>query len=523
MNIRIARNLIIGILAICAVLIGAGTFVLNRFQGTLRHKMVESIENQFNARAEIQDLKIELVFPHIRISGHKLVMRYRGLETLPPLISIDEFSASTLFTSVLKREADISEVKLSGLQINIPPHGAKDLLEHNTQTRETETMPGKKREEDFSGQRRGDFIVRRIVADGAMLKILPKDSQKDPLEFDLYKLTVYSATGDRPLHFVSKLKNAKPPGIIDSEGEFGPWNKDDPGETPVKGQYSFQHADLSVFKGVSGTLSSQGEYSGKLDQIQVNGITDTPDFMLRTAKYKMHLVTEFHAVVDGTNGDTLLQPVKARLGEHTNFVCKGGVYKKPGTKGKTVQLDVTMEQGRMEELLTLVVPGKPALVGFIQFHSEFELPPGDDDVLDKLKLKGTFHVKRANFTSAKVQNKVEELSRKGRGMEEDESNERIVSEMDGAFFLRNGTADFSTLAFSVPGAGVNLAGNYDMNRERIDFHGNLKIEAKLSETQKGFKSILLKAVDPFFRKNGKTVLPIKVQGSPKNVNFGLDL
>lgn len=521
MNSRTARNLIIAVLLICALVIGGGFFAFDRFESTLRQRMVESIENRFNSTAEIQDLQIEMAFPRIQMRGRKLAMHYRGMKTLPPLISIDEFSASAPFLNVLKRRVDIAELKLIGLQINIPPHGAKDLVEKKTQTQQA--VPESNAIPNAHAPGHAYFLVHKIVADGTVLRIQPKNPDKDPMEFDLYQLAVYSATSDRPLRFTSKLKNAKPPGIIDSDGEFGPWNADDPGGTPVKGRYTFQHADLSVFKGISGILSSEGTYSGRLNEILVEGTTDTPDFALRTAKYKMHLATEFHAIVDGTNGDTLLQPVKARLGEHTEFICKGGVYGKPGPKGKTVQLDVTMEKGRIEELLRLVVPQEPALVGSIQFHSAFELPPGDQDVLDKLKLKGTFHVKRAKFTSADVQKKIEKLSIKGRGMQEDETDERIVSEMDGAFLLRNGRSDFSTLTFSVPGAGVSLSGNYDMNRELIDFHGQLKIEAKLSETQKGFKSILLKVVDPFFRKNGKTVVPIKVQGSPKNVNFGLDM
>ncbi len=50
------------------------------------------------------------------------------------------------------------------------------------------------------------------------------------------------------------------------------------------------------------------------------------------------------------------------------------------------------------------------------------------------------------------------------------------------------------------------------------------MEAKLSETQKGIKSILLKVVDPFFKK-GKAgaVLPIKITGTLKEPSVGLDL
>jgi hypothetical protein len=47
-------------------------------------------------------------------------------------------------------------------------------------------------------------------------------------------------------------------------------------------------------------------------------------------------------------------------------------------------------------------------------------------------------------------------------------------------------------------------------------------KAKLSQTMTGAKSFLLKAFDPFFRKNGQTELPIKITGSREHPSFGLD-
>ena len=49
------------------------------------------------------------------------------------------------------------------------------------------------------------------------------------------------------------------------------------------------------------------------------------------------------------------------------------------------------------------------------------------------------------------------------------------------------------------------------------------MQAKISQTVTGAKSILLKAVDPFFRKNGQTEVPIKITGQREHPSFGLDL
>ena len=81
---------------------------------------------------------------------------------------------------------------------------------------------------------------------------------------------------------------------------------------------------------------------------------------------------------------------------------------------------------------------------------------------------------------------------------------------------------FRRLSFEVEGAAVQLTGTYALKTEQLEFHGKLLLDAKLSETTTGFTSILLKPVDPFFRKEGQTVLPIKITGTRDKPSFGLD-
>src|SRR4029079_13803661 len=125
-------------------------------------------------------------------------------------------------------------------------------------------------------------------------------------------------------------------------------------------------------------LSSNGKFRGVLERIDVNGTTDIPDFQVRTSNHKVHLQTDFKAVVDGTSGDVLLDPVLAKFGK-TTMVCKGAIVKKKGLQGKSIVLDVQMENGRIEDVVTLAVSGEPPIVGKIQFKSKMELPPGDVD------------------------------------------------------------------------------------------------------------------------------------------------
>ncbi|MGI8746148.1 MAG: hypothetical protein ACR2NN_26920 [Bryobacteraceae bacterium] len=215
--------------------------------------------------------------------------------------------------------------------------------------------------------------------------------------------------------FDTVLMNAKPPGEIESDGTFGPWRKDDPGQTPVGGKYTFRNADLSVFHGIAGRLSSEGNYNGVLEGIAVAGNTDTPDFRVDTGDHPVDLKTEFRAVVDGTNGDTILETVDAQF-LHSAVVARGGVIDEPAPLGKRVTLDVTVEKGRVEDMLLLAVKSDPPMLrGDISFHTKFDLPPGKRLIRDKLMLDAEFGMQSARFTSKDVAGKIAALSTHAKG------------------------------------------------------------------------------------------------------------
>jgi hypothetical protein len=140
-----------------------------------------------------------------------------------------------------------------------------------------------------------------------------------------------------------------------------------------------------------------------------------------------------------------------------------------------------------------------------------------------LNLNGKFEVEQAQFTSPEATAKIETLSRKAQGQPENKDAGSSVSQLKGNFVLDNGVITFRELTFSVPGAQVALDGKYLLDREDLDFHGKLIMQAKISQTMTGMKSFLLKAVDPFFRKNGRTEVPIKITGQREHPSFGLDL
>ena len=85
---------------------------------------------------------------------------------------------------------------------------------------------------------------------------------KLPLDFEISRVALHSVGPGQPMRFEATLVNPKPIGNIQSSGYFGPFQQENPGETPVRGSYSFTHADLATFKGIGGILSSTRKIAG---------------------------------------------------------------------------------------------------------------------------------------------------------------------------------------------------------------------------------------------------------------------
>ncbi len=497
------RTLLVVISLVAVVLVALIVTGIHLSNPYLHKKVVEMLGQKFHAEVELKEFHVHL-FPGARIEGSGLVLRHDGRTDVPPLISIGEFSAEAGILGLIGKPWKIRHVKLKGLTIQIPPKGER-------------------KKQDWSKARNMPVLIGEIVSDDAELRLLPKSADKDPHVFAIHHLVMHSVGLDRPAQFTAQLTNAVPPGEIDTQGTFGPWSPDDPGQTPLAAEYTFDKADLGVFKGISGILSSRGKFGGVLEKIEVEGKTSTPDFTVTIGGHPLDLETVFSATVDGTNGDTLLHPVTAHL-LNTVIVAQGGIVKSPDKNGKEITLDVTVDKGRLEDLLRLAVKAdKPLLTGTINFHTRFDLPPGKGDLSERLNLDGKFDVEQAQFTSPEVTAKIESLSRKAQGQPENKDAGSSVSQLKGNFVLDNGVISFRGLTFTVTGAQVALNGTYGLDKEDLDFHGKLKMQAKISQTMTGMKSFVLKAVDPFFRKNGQTEVPIKITGQREHPSFGLDL
>jgi hypothetical protein len=510
------RKWLIGTGIVLLVLAIAAFIVAKSLEPRARKRVIQLLSQRFDSDVKIAALSLTL-FPAAAVTVEGVELRYHHRTDVPPIIQIKKLSAASDIPSlVFGLQHDVSIVKLEGLRINI----AAGTL-HRSQFKPQNPTYEKSNEAEGNHL---PFVVHRIVADGTVLTILPKDPKKDPLEWDIEKLTLQSVGPKRPMKFIATLTNAKPPGLIQSTGSFGPWQKEDPGGSAVQGTYTFRNADMGAFKGLAGILSSDGSYQGSLDNIDVTGTTDIPNFQVGDGGL-VDLTTQFSATVDGTNGDTRLHPVNARF-RQSEFVCNGGVVGTPGKKGKTVDLDVVAGKARMEDILFLVLKQSndpPPLLGDVSFKAKMILPPGDIPVVQKLNLNGQFGIRSAEFTSNKIQDRLDQMSNRSRGLKGREKQDDVASNLRARFVLRNSVARFSHISFDIPGIAVNLAGSYGLQSEKVDFEGAIELQGKLSQMTTGWKSLLLRAADPFFRDNGRTHLNVKVGGTRSKPEFGLKL
>jgi hypothetical protein len=503
----------LAILAVAAVL--EVRHVIAIAEPILRARVIETLATRFKTKVELAELDV-WVSDGLNVSGKGLKI-FGPTDPNPsepgvqPLISLEEFRFQTGVLSLFRTPMHVNTVHVKGMVLNVPPREDRPQLSAER---------GQSREKI-------SITVDEFVCEDTELIINTYKPGKAPLDFRIGHLDMKDIGAGQPLRFEATLVNPKPVGNIKSAGTFGPLREDAPRQTPVAGDYSFTEADLGTLKGISGTLSSTGKFHGTLGKIEVEGATDTPDFRVATSGHAVALHTDFHATVDGTDGDTYLDPVEARF-LHSSFTAKGKVIRVQNPAGHDIELNVVMNHARVEDLLQLgVATDPPIMSGPVQMKAKMSLAPGPADVANRLKLDGSFDISAGLFSNQKIQDRIDSLSLRSRGepdMAKEHAEVGVQSKINGSFQLDQGLFTFPVLQFAVPGTNADVVGQYSLDGNTFDFHGKLRLQAKLSQLTTGWKSVLLKPVDPFFNKNGAgTEVPFEVSGTRSEPRFGLDL
>jgi AsmA-like protein len=493
-----SRGKIVVIVISAAVLIVACVAALfwNRFWPFTEKAVVEDLAEASDSTVTIRSShRTYFPFPGCILEG---VEFHHGPDKWT-LITIDKLTIEGSYSGIVTKR--VPRIRAEGGHVFVPPFGSH--VTFNTQ--------------------HSKLVVEELVANGTVVEFAPDDPSKKPLRFEVQQGILRDVQWGNPIDYDLKFHNPEPPGEIATRGKFGVWIKGNPGETPLSGEYTFDRADLGVYGGVAGVLSSKGKYNGVLKHIDISGTTDVPDFEVKTGGHKVKLVTQYAAFVDATHGDTFLEHVDAHY-RRTNVAVEGSIAGVKGRKGKTALLDLSSRQGRIEDILGLFVsePRSP-MSGPITLKAKAEIPPGKERFLEKVKLQGAFGIDDGTFSKPETQKNVNELSAGARGGKMEDA-ETVLTDLKGQVVLEGGIAKFSNLSFGIPGAKARMHGTYNLLNHKIDLHGRMQVDTKISKTTTGVKALLLKIMDPFFKKKKKgEIVAVHIAGTYEHPQFGLDL
>lgn len=433
-------------------------------------------------------------------------VRPGSLEGTPPLATVQKVIIQAAYHDLFFRPGYISRMVIDGLHVQVPPRRSSQAAEaagpQNHSSRET--------------------TVGEIVTRGTLLEIGRRDGS--PLKFEIHEVKLGSVGAGKTMFYSVSLQNPLPPGGLQASGRIGPWNGDF-ARIPLSGTYQLEQANLGAFQGLAGTLSSTGRFDGRLGDIDVSGETNLPDFSVRGQGNIVRLKAGFDAQVNGTNGDVRLTHVNVTL-ENTPIQVRGDILGKPGSHGKTTSLNLSSTRGRVQDILRPFVEApSPPMSGPMSFRAHVTFPSGKNPFVKRVNLAGDFSIDHGRFNEKDTQNSVDGLSARGRGIENKGRNpENVETQLTGHVVLSNAVANFSNVVMNVPGAKAQMNGTFNVVNERIDFHGLLKTDVKLSDTTHGIKAVFLKPLDPLFkRKSGGASIPVEMTGTYSQPHFGMEV
>lgn len=465
--------------------------------GVVKRRVTRALSDRLHSDVTIGPLSVTL-WPAVRVVAEGLTVRRRADPPgQPPIIEASRFTVEPGLWRLLNGRAKYVEVE--GLRVTIP--------------RKSPSRPAPADAAKPSAARSFKGILERLVARDVELVYASGRPDRPPRIIQVHELELGGVSFDSPMQYRAALTNPVPKGRLETSGLFGPFDADDPGRSRIEGSYTLSGADFNTVKGLAGTVNSRGLFSGQLDEMNVDGTSDTENFQLDVGNHPLPLHTEFRATVDGTDGDVHIARLDGRL-QASPFVATGTITRTPGVRGRRVALELKVTEGRVEDFLSLVLPAnRPVMVGDLALTGSFLLPSGEGRAIDRLELNANVGITEANFSDRATQARVRELSRRAQGKKKDDPLGGALMGLSGRLTYKAGVARFASLTFRTEGAVVSVGGTYALKSGAMNLRGTARLDASLSRAVGGVKGFFLRAVDPLFRKDGAgAVIPITITG-----------
>jgi hypothetical protein len=447
-------------------------------------------------------------FPPGCIAGNIRFLRHKHPEA-QPIVTVDKLIVEGSIVGLFTSPKRLSAVRVVGMRMSIPPKGEESPA----------SVPLN------SGLGGASLAISKITADGVTLEFLPEKRGDKSFILKVDRLGIRDVGSGTRMSYRATLTNTQPPGVIQSEGKFGPWNPNDVGSTPVSGSFTYDNIDLGSFQSISGMGRARGQFSGPLGKIQTHGSVDVTAFHVDGSDHTVPLATTFDATVNGTNGDVLLNPVVTRF-RGTQIEVRGGITGHEGEKGKTADFTLAVSKGRVDDLLYLFTKSQPGMSGDVTADGKFVWPPGPGKFLEKVRLDLVFGMGESRFTNRNTQDSIDRISESAGGEPKKEQNDdsrTVLSQLHGNIQVRKGVSTIPAATFDVPGAHATVHGTYNLLNQHVDLRGTLDTQGSLADTTTGLKALVLKAITPLFRKKGPMrLIPFEITGAYGNTSVGID-
>jgi hypothetical protein len=488
----------------CAVLVG---FVLGivfvNLHWPYRYRNVEPLLQQVFA----SQIKIEryhrTYFPHPGFVADSITLRRNSAPNLPPVGTVTHLRVEGRWIDLLLLRDRVHLVTADGLHVIIPPAGSAA------------------NKEDFPPGSSGDFIGPPTVVEQLDLQNATLDLQRvggGRYTFPIRRLLIGNLHQGETISYSVDMQNAQPSGRIQAHGTFGPLLAGKLETTPVAGDFTFTGVNLSEIQGLHGTFSAVGHFQGKLQGIEGSAQYSTPDFSVAVGRRTL-VEGAMSCAVNGLNGDITLHAVDVRTGSSV-IHAEGNIAGEP----KVTNVDLLVEQGRVEDLLRPFLAGETPVTGPVVLHGHANLAGAGASFFERLTMNGAFTVPGERFTDTPKERNLTAFSQRAQGTKTGEDSPAVLPSVAATVSVSNGMAHISSLIVHMPGAAVRLNGAFDLQNQNVRLAGDLRMQSDVSHVTSGFKAILLKPLAPFFKKDGAgAVVPIAITGTPHHYKVGQNI
>jgi hypothetical protein len=429
----------------------------------------------------------------------------------PPLLTINRLRVETSYPRLLTFQWKLETVRVDGLHLVIPAKEPAD--------RPSPALP-------LTYSHSGRSVpIANLYAESAIVDFY-RQSNPRPLRITVNRLTMRNINSNTALAYSVQLQNSEPPGVITSEGSFGPYNPNDLGHVPVRGSFRYENVNLGFFQALAGTLSAHGQFDGNLSRIVTKGVADVSDFRLTDTSHRRRVVANYEADVNVINGNVDLVGVSADF-DRTNLFVKGSITGVKGRPGKDLSFDISSGGARVEDILDLFIAGKQApLTGRAAGRLHVVVPAERSSFLTALTATGSFGIMDGKFVDEETERGLTNLSETATKPKSKatEDTPMVLSNLKGQVKAQDGLAHLDRVEFEMPGAHASLDGSFNLLNHTTEMYGVLTTKGDVSSTETGLRSFLLKALTPFLkRENHAKVVPFKIAGPYGNLRISVDL